>query len=478
MSMRRRGRADDAGAHDRLRILMAKPADASPPAPRQQGGASATRHALLGINDGGTILIVGDDPASRKLLQDTLALSYELVVAGSGRLALAILPEARPDLVLLDLASGGLDATALLRRLVRARDLPIPTMVIAAAGSHRAAARCLELGAVDYLVRPLDPDIVRLRVRNQMRLRNDALLWSMIELSQDAIVWTDAEGRVCLLNRAAERIFGRAAAEMLGQPVTLLVPDLFGADPCAATAGREAAPSGTGDRDLLPYARALRRDGTAFPAEIAKVRHDGPSQTLFAVTIRDMSMQQAAEAELRRLASTDPLTGALNRRSFLSAAKAELDRATRYQAPLSVAMLDIDHFKRVNDNFGHAAGDLCLAELVTTLRGELRSSDLISRYGGEEFALLLPETAGDPALALADRIRARVASKPVAAGDMRFGYTVSIGVAALEPGLTIDETLAHADSALYRAKNTGRNRVCRWTDSGFAEALERPEIGA
>jgi diguanylate cyclase (GGDEF)-like protein len=164
---------------------------------------------------------------------------------------------------------------------------------------------------------------------------------------------------------------------------------------------------------------------------------------------------ETANRELERLATTDPLTGASNRRHFRVIAAQEVERAQRHGLPLSVLALDIDHFKRINDRHGHAAGDAALCRFADAVRTLVRISDHFARMGGEEFALLLPQTDGDGACALAERIRAAVA-----AAGAGLAMTVSIGVATVPAGeRSVEPALARADEALYRAKATGRDRV-------------------
>lgn len=174
----------------------------------------------------------------------------------------------------------------------------------------------------------------------------------------------------------------------------------------------------------------------------------------------DITEQKRREFELQHLASTDPLTGALNRRCFFELAVAELRRAARYARPLTIALVDIDRFKVINDTHGHAVGDAVLSDFVRLCREVLREQDLMCRYGGEEFALLLPETDPAGARHMAERLCAAAASRAVAIDDDTIGFTISIGVALCEPGAEdIDRSLARADAALYQAKIGGRNRV-------------------
>jgi len=168
----------------------------------------------------------------------------------------------------------------------------------------------------------------------------------------------------------------------------------------------------------------------------------------------------AAQQELERAANSDALTGLATRRYFTTVAKAEIARAIRFNHPLIVLMFDIDHFKLVNDRYGHLVGDVALTTIARLLEQSLRPSDLIARHGGEEFVALLPETDGPAALITAERLRKLVEAAEIETGGHSFRVTVSVGVARWQaPEPTIEAALARADQALYRVKESGRNGV-------------------
>jgi diguanylate cyclase (GGDEF)-like protein len=160
------------------------------------------------------------------------------------------------------------------------------------------------------------------------------------------------------------------------------------------------------------------------------------------------------------MATTDGLTGAFNRAELLASAQREMDAGQQSGLSLVVLMLDVDHFKAINDRFGHAGGDRALESLVATLRTGIRQIDLLGRLGGEEFAVVLPETPTASAESVAERLRAKVAEAPIPFGDRLIPMTVSIGLAAqLETDSSIEQVIARADDALYHAKRNGRNHV-------------------
>lgn len=185
-----------------------------------------------------------------------------------------------------------------------------------------------------------------------------------------------------------------------------------------------------------------------------------------ALSLKFFSSTQAHLTELEALATLDELTGVPNRRHFHHMAGLELDHARLMGRSFSVLALDIDHFKKINDGYGHAAGDLALRAFADACRLSLREPDLLGRCGGEEFAVALPNTGTEAAFLIAERLRRRVSEQTVKLpGCGELSFTVSIGVATLTPGeagedMSLTALLAHADAALYRAKHEGRNRAC------------------
>lgn len=189
--------------------------------------------------------------------------------------------------------------------------------------------------------------------------------------------------------------------------------------------------------------------------ELVRLRHD--LEELVDERTAELS---AANRQLEEMARSDWLTGLPNRRGFLAAVEAEERRSRRSGRPFSVALGDLDHFKRVNDEHGHATGDAVLQAVATAVRGALREQDLVARWGGEELILLLPETGLAGAVAAAGAVREAVSAVQLAATDKRLApLTISVGVAEHRPDRSLEATIAAADRALYRAKAEGRDRV-------------------
>jgi len=219
---------------------------------------------------------------------------------------------------------------------------------------------------------------------------------------------------------------------------------------------------------LLPLVRSQQLRGSLNLASAEEGRFVAGMATDFMerlAAIVAICLENVANQErLRHLGMTDPLTGAYNRRYFDLRLHEETNRALRSGQPLCCMMLDVDHFKRINDVFGHAAGDAVLREMTLHIRAQLRTSDVMARHGGEEFAVLLTQTEIGAALAIAERIRQTVAdARFIIAGGTTLAVTLSLGLAVLdrtrEPGAAAATLVAEADAAMYRAKNGGRNRV-------------------
>lgn len=190
---------------------------------------------------------------------------------------------------------------------------------------------------------------------------------------------------------------------------------------------------------------------------------------LAAIAVDEMELR-LKNRRLVELTRTDPLTGIHNRTHFLEAAETERVRANRYSRPFSILSFDIDHFKKVNDSWGHAAGDAVLIGLVREAEAQLRRQDVLARMGGEEFAVLMPETNREGGEVIAERLRARIEQARFRYGSTEIAVTVSIGLAEADQAADIAEVLKAADEALYEAKRGGRNRVVIAREMTPAEA--------
>jgi diguanylate cyclase (GGDEF)-like protein len=184
------------------------------------------------------------------------------------------------------------------------------------------------------------------------------------------------------------------------------------------------------------------------------------TETINQELMMEIEHRRALELKLKEMASTDPLTGLANRREYETLFMHEIHRARRSGTPLAACILDLDHFKRVNDTYGHAAGDAVLRNTAQLLKQKLRTMDIIGRLGGEEFIILLPETTIDQAAAIGTRLLEALAEMEIDVGKTVIRVTATIGISGLiDEDETFNSIIARADEALYRGKNAGRNRV-------------------
>ena len=204
----------------------------------------------------------------------------------------------------------------------------------------------------------------------------------------------------------------------------------------------------------------ITRDGKRIPIlkTVVSINFDGREHLL--ETFLDITQLKLLQEKLEFLATTDSLTGILNRRHFIELSEKEMSRARRSLAPLSIAMIDIDHFKIINDTHGHTVGDLVIKELVALCKDDLRPYDLLGRLGGEEFAITMVECDLQKAFTVSERLRERVANHVISIDGNDISIKISVGVAELAGDMESFESIMYrADQALYVAKKLGRNRV-------------------
>ncbi len=281
---------------------------------------------------------------------------------------------------------------------------------------------------------------------------------NLFELESDAIfIIHNEDGAILEANSAACALYGYSHEELLTKKNT----DMSAEPEQTQAATRNTAPLDKVVRIPLRYHR--KKDGTVFPVEITARFITWKGRSVHIAAIRDITERRQIEQKLERLATTDPLTGLANRRQFFHQAGDFFDRARRLPYELSILMLDLDHFKEVNDNYGHATGDATLCEVARRLRDNVRPTDILGRYGGEEFTIILPRTNLADARLIAGRLCEIVANKPITVGDSEISVTISMGVAGIDETVSsLDELLTRADQALYAAKAAGRNCWAEW----------------
>ncbi|AMV73223.1 diguanylate cyclase [Desulfuromonas carbonis] len=276
-------------------------------------------------------------------------------------------------------------------------------------------------------------------------------------------------GLFCEFREAADGLEG--FKQLLDRPADIILcdlemPGLDGGKFLQLLAGRQELANLpvimlTGHEDQEAKVRLLGQGASDY---VTKPFNPGELLARVKVQLKIKTLQDSlreSNLRLKELAATDPLTGLANRRTLMSTLEREFRRSQRNGAPLSLLMVDIDHFKQVNDRYGHQQGDAVLTTVAGILRRHLRPYDLAARFGGEEFSLVLPETGLDEAVRVGERIRLAVAGQAFPGPLVDLELTVSLGAAVFPaPGIGSDEDLIRvADHALYQAKDSGRNRL-------------------
>jgi two-component system cell cycle response regulator len=444
------------------------------------------------------ILVVDDIEANVRLLEAKLSAEYyDVLSATDGVTALAMAAAEKPDIILLDVMMPGMDGFNVCRRLKEdpsTRHIPIVLVTALDGRSDRIAG--LEAGADEFLTKPIDDVVLFARVRSLTRLK----------LVIDELREREASGRrMGVIGGVASRLGGAGGRVVIvddndRQAMRIMAELAVEHRPVVETTLEKAALAVRGPVDLVIINAAARDfDGLRFAANL---RSDEATRNipilavydpdergravkalelgvndLLAKPIDPQELSARARTQIKRkrytdllrlnldnsleLAVTDPLTGLHNRRYMFGQLQALAERAAKGGAPVAALLLDIDHFKKINDSFGHDVGDEVLREFAVRLASNVRAIDLPCRYGGEEFVAIMPDTALEDAGRIAERIRRYVSGAPfrVSQGSELLTVTISVGVAVMGAGDSPETLLKRADEALYEAKASGRNCV-------------------
>ena len=303
-------------------------------------------------------------------------------------------------------------------------------------------------------------------VQRERELRQSQAWISTIAtgLTDYALLTVDHQGDVRDWNPSVERVTGRDGAHTIGQPYAMFYPpdalDSSGAIDRLHEADRNGWSLDEGWRQRADGSRFW---GSCLIAPLHTADEVLDEDRAYSLVIRDVSDRREATEALRRAVACDHLTGLANRRALFEACDLELLRWRRAPRPLSLMLIDADHFKRINDEHGHATGDAVLRHLAAGMSATFRALDVVARLGGEEFVVLLPGCDEQAATAVARRLCQRIAEAGVVVEGVCVRYTVSVGVATMEAGIdSVDALIERADRAMYAAKAAGRNRVECW----------------
>lgn len=312
-----------------------------------------------------------------------------------------------------------------------------------------------ELNGLRLEVSKLKESEARLKQKEKELQENEDKFRTIAQTAVDAIILADAHGNIIFWNKSAQLIFGYTEAEIFGRSLTILMPENYRDD---HRKGLERIKS-TGESLYIGKTmemHALRKNGDVFPVELSVSMWRTGQEYYYSGILRDITKRKNLEIELKTLAVTDSLTQVFNRKKYYEIMEREIERTKRYDHPLSIIMFDIDHFKKVNDIYGHTAGDYVLLTLTQIVKENLRETDYLVRWGGEEFIIIAPETDLKEAEILAERNRK-------ASEEYKYDHigtiTASFGVTQFTKDDNEDTVIKRADEALYEAKRKGRNRV-------------------
>ncbi len=445
------------------------------------------------------VLVVDDIMANVKLLEAKLkAEYYDVVTAMSGEEALEAIAKEVPDIILLDIMMPGMDGFEVCKHIRSNRDTQhIPIILVTALDAQEDRVRGLSAGADDFLTKPVNDIALFARVKSLVRVKmmTDELM--MRQKTGEEMGLIDAE-EARLPDVVSGRILVVEDSVVSAQQIAKAISP--GNEVDVESNHEEALiKSRSGDYGLIITSLDLKSiDGLRFCSQLRTVEATRQTPILLVAEEGDMKrlvraldlgvndyllrpideneLKARVHALLKRkiyqdmlrqnlqlsleLAITDQLTGLYNRRYMETHLKGLVRKAEASGKPLSILMMDIDHFKKVNDTHGHAIGDEVLREFASRLQRNVRGLDLACRYGGEEFIVLMPETPAKFALMVAERLRQDVADLPFDTESGDLDITISIGMATLvAENETGEAMLKRADDALYEAKGGGRNRV-------------------
>jgi len=476
------------------------------------------------------LLVVDDDRATRELIHDALECpELGVAVAHDGAQALAFLEWDFYHVVIIDLRLPDMEGLALLRE-IKERSPDSEAVILSAYADLGSAVEALRLGACDYMRKPLEDvsllskTVQRALERQELRLANRYLLdelrrannelrrqrrRELRRLEEVGLALAGALQRDEVLEVLQRSISAALACDVLalyllspelGGPVLRVhtqwpLPDNLLADLCQA-AREVPAPAGAVERAAANCeVSVLAAQPAAAPEALGTVASSvlatrGVCLGLVTVAAERPEAFVPEELQLLRilcnqaavalenallfhqaqfLATRDGLTGLLNHRTFYQRLDEEIARAKRHDAPLSLVILDTDCLKRMNDRYGHLTGDEVLRVFARLIASTVRRSDIVARYGGDEFAILLPHTTAEAAKALCERLRRRIEAHTFTVGEQAEQIGASFGIAGYDPLVDSDgtEIVRRADEALYRAKNAGRNCIATAQPAGL-----------
>lgn len=429
------------------------------------------------------ILFVDDNEVDQEVYRRELEKTgrYELISALSAEAGLVSVFSQNPGLILLDYSMPGMNGLDFMQRLNEISVVAIPVIMLTGKGREEVAVEAMKSGVDDYLVKDIAGNSVRqlpnliehVLAAHAQRIharRLEVLQQTLMRTVADGIIGLDVSGNITCANPAAERMLLSAPEGLLGRNIAQLlwpegVQSSWAGHPLAALSGDTVSR----DSDFFH-----REGGIPFPVAYTATHlaesHD--DNIRWVLVFQDITERKKTDQELVQRALYDKLTGLTNRQMFIDSLEKALARAARGQRQLALFFIDLDGFKEVNDNFGHIAGDQVLQRVAQRLVGCVRASDMVSRYGGDEFTLIVEDGSMDHLDVLAQKILTAIA-EPYEIGGHHMSLSASIGIAQYpQCGMDVESLIGEADRAMYVIKQGGKH------GHGFSSKMERSSLSS
>ncbi len=411
------------------------------------------------------ILYVEDEDLIRESLAKFLSRRVDYVyTAKDGVEGVEAFNKHKPDIVITDIRMPNMDGLDMIERIKAIRDVPV--VITTGHNDEKFFLRAIDAGIDKYLIKPINNQVLletlekigRDLFREKEIEESNMFVKAILDISPQLMLVIE-NGDISYVNRSFLSFLGYSNLEELkkdGKTIDdfLVVKDKeFYKNKIFVDWMNEIIIHP--DLDYIVHMRGCadaEEDVSTFLVQLSQIPHTDR----YLMSFSDITLVEIIKLLYRELAVKDPLTRVFNRRKFIDELEAEISRSSRYNRVFSLVMFDIDHFKEVNDNYGHQIGDYVILEIVKITRDNIRRHDTIGRYGGEEFMVLLPETGLQKALEIAERLRIRIEQYSFKeAGQL----TCSFGVVSYSDNENIDRLIKRVDDSLYMAKNNGRNRV-------------------